>query len=425
MHIAHFTNTYHPVISGVVRSVSAFRQALTELGHIVFVLSQHASNYEDDEPFIFRYPAFELPIHNSFPITIPVSAFVDKLLPSLKLDVIHAHHPVLLGQTAARKAGELQLPMVFTFHTRYRDYSHYISLNQAVVKELIDRWLGVYMHQCQHIVVPSESIRKLLADLYGVEDQVSVIPTGIDLRPYETIDSRQHFRQQKGWGDDRVLISVGRLAKEKNWHILLDALAEVMRIVPDTRLVIMGEGEERHSLEEQARQLGIAERVELPGAIPFVEVPQHLFAADLFCFASITETQGLVTLEAMAADLPVVAVDASGTSDVINHKVEGLLTENSAQALAQAIVRVLQDDDLRDSLRAAAQIKVQTYDMRRQAERLTAVYEQAIHDKEAGRFVHVDRHKPLLKGHWYELLGLEQNPFHTVPQHISDLVRRP
>jgi glycosyltransferase involved in cell wall biosynthesis len=425
MHIALFTNTYHPVVSGVVRSVSAFRQALTDLGHIVFVLSQHASNYEDNEPFIFRYPAFELPIHNRFPVTIPVSAFIDKLLPSLKLDVIHSHHPFLLGQTAARKAGELQLPLVFTFHTRYRDYSHYISLNQTVVKEIIDRWLGVYMHQCQHIVVPSESIRKLLADLYGVHDRVSVIPTGIDLRPYQTKNNRRHFRQQKGWGDDRVLISVGRLAKEKNWHILLDAAAEVMSTLPDARLVIMGEGEERHSLEDQARQLGIAERVELPGAIPFAEVPQHLFAADLFCFASITETQGLVTLEAMAADLPVVAVDASGTSDVINHEVEGLLTENSAQALAQAIVRTLHDDHLCNSLRAAARAKVQAYDIRRQAERLTAVYEQAVHDKYDNYFVHVDKHKPLLKGHWYELLGLEQNPFRTVPQHISDLMRRP
>ena len=414
MHIAHFTNTYYPVVSGVVRSVSAFRQALTDLGHNVFVFSQHASNYEDKEPFIFRYPAFELPIHNKFPVTIPVSNFIDKLLPPLKLDVIHAHHPFLLGQTAARKAEELHLPLVFTFHTRYRDYSHYVSLNQDVVKEVIDLWLGVYMQQGQHIVVPSESIRKLLADLYGVHERVTVLPTGIDLRPYQIETNRAQFRRQKGWGSDRVLISVGRLAKEKNWHTLLDAAAEVMRTQPDIRLVILGEGEERTNLEKQAQQLGIADRVALPGAIPFADIPHHLFAADLFCFASVTETQGLVTLEAMAADLPVVAVDASGTSDVITHEVEGLLTENNASALAQAIIRVLQDDSLREVLRTAAQTKAQSYDIRRQAERLTAVYEQAIDDKKANRFIQVDKHKPLLKGHWYERLGLEQNPFRFI-----------
>jgi glycosyltransferase involved in cell wall biosynthesis len=414
MHIAHFTNTYYPVVSGVVRSVSAYRQALTDLGHIVFVFSQHATHYEDQEPFIFRYPAFELPIHNNFPVTIPISAFIDKLLPSLKLDVIHAHHPFLLGQTAVRKAEELHLPLVFTFHTRYRDYSHYISLNQAIVKEAIDRWLGAYMQQCHHIIAPSESIRQLLADLYGIHEGVSVIPTGIDLRPYQIASDRHQFRQQKGWGDDRVLISAGRLAKEKNWHTLLDAAAAVIRVLPDTRLVILGEGEERASLEKQAQQLGIAERVELPGEIPFVDMPHHMFAADLFCFASTTETQGLVTLEAMAANLPVVAVAASGTLDVITHEVEGLLTDNNAQALAEAIVRLLNDDPLRASLQAAAYAKAQVYDIRRQAERLTAVYQQAIADKEADRLIQVDPHKPLLKDHWYELLGLDQNPFHLL-----------
>jgi glycosyltransferase involved in cell wall biosynthesis len=414
MQLAHFTNTYYPVVSGVVRSVSAFRQALTDLGHNVFIFSQHASNYEDQEPFIFRYPAFELPIHNNFPVTIPVSSFIDKLLPALKLDVIHAHHPFLLGQTAARKADELNLPLVFTFHTRYRDYSHYVSLNQELVKEVIDLWLGSYMQQCQHIVVPSESIRKLLADLYGVHERVTVLPTGIDLRPYQIETNREQFRQQKGWGSDRVLISAGRLAKEKNWHTLLEAAAIVMQTLPDTRLVILGEGEERASLEKQAKQLGIAERVELPGSIPFTDVPHHLFAADLFCFASITETQGLVTLEAMAANLPVVAVAASGTSDVITHEVEGLLTENNAEALAQAVIRVLQNDDLRATLRAAAEAKAHAYDIRRQAEKLTAVYQQAIDDKKANRSIQVDQNKPLLKTHWYERLGLEQNPFRFV-----------
>jgi glycosyltransferase involved in cell wall biosynthesis len=424
MYIAHYTNTYYPVVSGVVRSVSAFRQALTDLGHTVFVFSQHASQYEDQEPFVFRYPAIELPIHNNFPITIPMSSHIDWLLPLLKLDVIHAHHPFLLGQTAAKKAEELDLPFVFTFHTRYRDYSHYISLNQTIVKEAIDRWLGVFMQQCQHIVVPSDSIRDLLADLYGVHEHVTVIPTGIDLTPYLEPPDRHEFRQQKGWGDDKVLISVGRLAKEKNWYLLLEAAAQVMRAVPNTRLVILGDGEERDSLQKQAQELGITEQVELPGSVPFAEVPKHLFAADLFCFASVTETQGLVTLEAMAANLPVVAVIGSGTSDVIAHEVEGLLTDNNVPSLAQAIIRALQDDDLRQSLRTAARAKASTYDMKRQAQRVTDVYEQAITDKKANRFVQVDRQKPLLSGHWYELLGLEENPFHSLPRQVSNLMQR-
>lgn len=413
MRIAHFTNTYRPVVSGVVRSISTFRQALTELGHVVFVFSQHASHHKDEEPFVFRYPAFELPVHNNFPVAIPVSPFVDRLLPPLKLDVIHAHHPFLLGQTAASKAEELNVPFVFTFHTRYRDYSHYISLNQVVVKEVIDRWLGVYMEQCQHVVVPSESIQRLLGELYGLHERVTVIPTGIDLKPYQSTDGAA-MRRRRGWDDDRVLISVGRLAKEKNWGMLLTAVAEVLTTIPNVRLVILGEGEERKSLEKRARELGIAERVELPGTVPFDRVPDYLAAANLFCFASTSETQGLVTMEAMAAGLAVAAVDATGTSDVVTQGAEGLLTENDPQALAQAIIDLLQDDERRGQMEQAALRRAAEFDSLRLAERLIDVYQQAKEDKRAGRAVQLDEQKPLLNGKWYELLGLEKNPFRAL-----------
>lgn len=414
MRVAHFTNTYRPVVSGVVRSVSTFRRALTELGHIVFIFSQHASNYQDEEPFVFRYPALELPVHNNFPLAIPVSPFVDRLMPALKLDVIHSHHPFLLGQTAANKAEELDVPFVFTFHTRYRDYSHYISLNQAMVKEVIDRWLGVYMQQCHHIVVPSESIRLLLEDLYGLDEQVTVIPTGIDVKPYETADGTA-VRQRHNWGDDKVLVSVGRLAKEKNWGTLLTAVSHVLSQQPDVRLIILGDGDERSELKKQAKKLGIEERVELPGTVPFDDVPNYLAAANLFCFASTTETQGLVTMEAMAAGLPVVAVKASGTVETVTHDVDGLLTENDPQELAQAIITLLQDEQRFASFAKAARQKARQFDSIRLAERLTAVYEQAKEDKLAGRLVQPDRQKPLLEGSkWYELLGLEKNPFRAL-----------
>lgn len=410
MHIAHYTNTYHPVVSGVVRSVSAFRTALTQAGHNVFVFSQESSEFEDREPFIFRYPAIELPFHNNFPVVIPVSSFIDRVLPILKLDVIHTHHPFLLGQTAAHKAQELDLPLIFTFHTRYRDYSHYITLNQSIVKEAIDRLLGTFMQQCHHIIVPSASIKEMLAELYGVTEQVTVLPTGIELHPYRSADGPS-IRQKHNWGEEKVLISAGRLAKEKNWDTLIKAAAEVIREIPHVRLVILGEGDERRDLEKLAKELGVAEKIELPGVVPFDEVPNYLAAADLFCFASVTETQGLVTMEAMAAGLPVVAVNASGTADVVENGKDALLTADNPHQLAQAIIRVLQDDELRESLRTAAGQKVKTFDIKRQAEQLITVYEQAIEAKRDGRVIQVDKQKPLLEGKWYELLGLEQNPF--------------
>ena len=137
MHIAFFTNFYLPVVNGVSRSVESFRKELTRQGHNVFIFAQSANGYEDEVPFVFRYPSFTLPVYVEVPAVIPVSPFIDQLLPTLKLDMIHTHHPFLLGSTAARKAEELSLPLVFTFHTQYQEYTHYIPLPQETFQEFL------------------------------------------------------------------------------------------------------------------------------------------------------------------------------------------------------------------------------------------------------------------------------------------------
>jgi glycosyltransferase involved in cell wall biosynthesis len=152
--------------------------------------------------------------------------------------------------------------------------------------------------------------------------------------------------------------------------------------------------------------LNVGGRIEFVGKVPFDEVPRYLKAADLFCFASVTETQGLVTMEAMAAGLPVVAVDATGTSDIVDNGVDGLLTANDSQALAEAIERVLADEDLRQRLRQAGTDKIKRFDMKVLAERLVEVYQQAIVDKRAGRAVVMDEQKPIFQINWQKFFGI-------------------
>lgn len=397
MHIAQFSNTYYPVISGVVRSVSSFRQALTELGHNVFVFAQHSNDYLDEEPFIFRYPAINLPLTGDAPAAIPISHCFDQLIPALKLDVIHSHHPILVGALAANKAAELGLPLVFTFHSHYPIYTQYFPISQENVQEFlkdtIENFIRDYLKKCQHVVVPSESMRKTLKESYGVENHVSVIPTGLDLKLYRHADG-EPVRQENGWGDDVVMISVGRLAPEKNWETLIKAVARVVPTHPGLRLVLIGDGQEREALENLVVELDISRRVEFLGKIPFKEIPNYLKAANIFGFASVTETQGLVTMEAMACGLPVVAVDASGTCDVITHGVDGLLTKNSSEALAEAIERMLTEDGIMPRFREAALQKAGSFDIHLQARRLVEVYKQAIQDKGEGQFVTVSRQKP-------------------------------
>lgn len=402
MHIAFYTNTYSPVISGVVQSIKSYRDALANLGHNVFIFAQNEPDYEDRDPFIFRYPALDLGLPNEVPAIIPVSNCLDRILPALKLDVIHSHHPVLMGQTAANKAEKLNLPLVFTFHSQYQEYSQYFPLSQEIVQEflqnVIETWLADYMRRCHHIVVPTESMREIVEREYGLRSNTTVLPTGIDVKRYSTPD-RCKERAELGWGDETVLISVGRLAREKNWTTLVKAYSQVHQSHPNTRLVILGEGEERKTIEQFAKSNGLEKKIELVGKVEFDQVPCYLRAADLFCFASMSETQGLVTLEALAAGLPVVATAGTGTRDVVKNGREGLLTPNDNQALAEAIIRVLDNPDEMEQFRQAAAQKAAEYDIHVLAERLLEVYAEAWETKKAGRFVEVESHdNSLLRG---------------------------
>ena len=397
MHIANFTNTYLPVISGVVRSVRSFRDELTRRGHNVFIFAPE-SDYTDEEPFIFRYPSLSLPIGVDIPTAIPISPFVDRVLPAIKLDVIHTHHPFLLGQTAASKAQELDLPLVFTFHTQYREYTHYIPFSMETVqnflKNAIDRWLQDFMSRCQHIIIPSESMRDILVNQYGLKNNFTVIPTGIELEAYQTANGEK-IRTKRNWENDTVMISVGRLAAEKNWGLLLQAVALVRKDHPRFRLVLVGDGPERKSLEDLAKQLGIRKYVTFMGSLSFSEIPSYMKAANMFGFASVTETQGLATLEAMAAGLPVVAVDASGTRDILKNGQQGYLVDNDPEALAAGVRKLLENPDRLQRFADAAYKRAQSFNIEKLTGRLLDVYEQAISAKRKNRFVTITPPEPV------------------------------
>ena len=341
----------------------------------MFLSSPHQTeDYEDDEPFIFRYPSLDFPQFPDLPFVIPISSSIDHILPSLKMDVIHSHHPVLLGQTAANNSAKYNLPLVFTFHSRYWEYSRYAgSFGQDFIKDQIDNILCDYLQKCHHIITPSDSLRQILFDEYGFREQVTTIPTGIDVALFESLD-RHSERQKHKWGDDIVLISAGRLAIEKNWDTLMEAAALVMLRNSNVRLVLLGDGSERKKLRKKAKTLGITGRVEMPGGIDLDQVGNYLVAADIFCFASVAEAQGLVTLEAMAAGLPVAAVDGSGTRDVLEDGVQGFMTANDAAALGQGIEKLVADQELRSKMGQAARKRAREFDIINQACKLLDVY---------------------------------------------------
>jgi len=230
-----------------------------------------------------------------------------------------------------------------------------------------------------------------LVNTYGIlEDQLTVLPTGVDTTLFERADGLS-IRQHRGWGDDVVMISVGRLAPEKNFKMLLDAGIRSMQTNERLRLAFVGDGSRRDELEKIAQKAGFGERVDFIGRVPFTEIPSYLKAADLFGFASTTETQGLVTMEAMTVGLPVVAVDAIGTRDVVENGKEGLLVGDASESLAAAICQLLDNEEMMQHFMEASLQKSKEFDIRLQVKKLEDVYKQAIEDKMANQYVVVPK----------------------------------
>jgi glycosyltransferase involved in cell wall biosynthesis len=310
---------------------------LEQLGHEVHIFTQGTRSYNDEEPNIHRYFSFQIGLPNNLPVTVPYSRRFDRLLRDLKPNVVHSQHPVLLGRLAQQKARQLGVPLVYTLHAQYWEYGVYLPIRilQVVYGRSVVKQLRRYMENSDHIVAPSESLRQYISSKFEIAKPISVIPTGVNLELFDQ-SRRAEFRARQGWANQFVIISTGRLAPEKNWPDLIKTVATIMQRHPQVHLVLLGDGPQRSDLEQLTKDLLVAKKVTFLGIVPYEKVPEFLIASDLFAFASLTETQGLVTLEAMASGLPVVAYDGIGTRDVVDDGINGILTQANPLDLAAA-----------------------------------------------------------------------------------------
>lgn len=380
MRIGIFTNTYKPDISGVVTSVSIFRDELVRQGHAVYIFAPEASDYEDVEYGVFRYPAIKLTSPINFPLAIPVSPFVNWVVPRLKLDILHSQHPVLIGEEAVTFAKELNLPHVFTHHSQYEEYSRYIPFNQNIVKTLTREVVRGHLVRSVKIITPTKSIQDMLSEQHPeIKDRLVTLPSPINLDLYDPKrlkpDPIRHQYQLEG---KFTFISVARLTKEKNFPVLFEAFRQLIASYPNTHLLVVGDGPSKKELQKLVQGLDIVQQVTFTGFVNREDVPHYLAAADAFAFASTTETQGLVMAEGMAAGLPVVAINAPGNRDVVQHEVNGLLTENLASALAGGMAYLLKNWSLRQTLAEGALKTAASYIPEILAKRLVEYYCEAI-----------------------------------------------
>lgn len=380
MKIGIFTNAYKPIISGVVNSIELIKKGLRKLGHKVFIFAPRFSGYRDKEAGVFRFMSVNLTNKIKFPLAIPYDARIFNIIDRLDLDLIHCHHPFILGEVGAWFAKKSGVPLVFTFHTQYEQYTHYIPFPQKLVKKMTRTSVLSYTDKCDLIICPSPNILSLLDD-YGVTAPFEMINNAIDLRLFQK-PKPAAVRARYGISEsDKLLIYVGRMGIEKNIGFMLKAFRNASKEAPNAKLMIVGEGPELSALQEIAGRLEIGDKVIFTGRVEYKEIPNYYAAAYAFIMTSTTEVKPLALLEAMASGLPIVAVAACGSSDTVHEGRDGILTEHDLDKFSGALVKILRDQDLRDRLSIGAKKTSEEYSMDATSKRLENLYVKLIETK--------------------------------------------
>lgn len=388
-HVAMFTNNYLPFIGGVPISIQRLRQGLKSMGKKVLIVAPDYRNKVGDNGSVYRLPnMLEFGDRREFRMANIFHLAVRRRLLEFRPDIIHLHHPVWVGSLGLFWARRFGIPAVYTYHTRLEHYAHFVSLPGPLFRNLISHYLiRRFANKCDGIIVPTYSAEEYLR-LIGVKKEIFVQPTGIDFDAMRDVDETdvQQLRDELGIGSEKVLVSVSRLSKEKNLDFMLEAAAELKkRCRVPFRFVIVGDGNERRRLEKRIRTLQLESTVILAGSVKPQDIPRYYNLGDIFLFASKTETQGMVILEAMAAGLPVVAVRSSGIDDVVRDEVNGFKTPENSDKWCARIHDLLTDEDRRAKMAEEAVTFARRYSIPRFAEAINQVYAHVLAARDARR----------------------------------------
>ncbi|MDZ7700351.1 MAG: glycosyltransferase [Deltaproteobacteria bacterium] len=342
MNIVIFTNTYKPHVGGVANSVERLAHAARGRDHRVCIVTPTFPDMPEDEDQheVIRVPAIQNFNATDFSVSLPVPMNLRERLRAFDADLIHSQHPFLLGDTALRWAESQRLPLLFTYHTMYEQYTHYVPADSPALKRFVVELCTGYANLCDHVIAPSESIKRILQDR-GITTTITPIPTGVDCEQYRGGDghrARQRFDIPK---EAFLLGHVGRLAPEKNLIFLAEAAARALKNHRQSWFVVAGDGPEKEQMQRVLEDSGVMDRTVFAGVQTGEDLVDLYTAMDVFVFASKTETQGMVLAEAMAAGVPVVGLDANGVRDIISHQEDGfLVTEERSEAFVEPIEHI-------------------------------------------------------------------------------------
>lgn len=379
LRIAIFSDSALPILNGVSISIDALIRTLRDRGHSVHLFTAMQPGHRELDPNTYRFRAISTPFARNYPVAYPPFYRMLHKFRRQEFDLIHTHTPFNIGFVGLRWAESHDLPIVSTYHTLYDRYAHYIRIfPRRYLRFKIAKHTNFYYNHVDHVLTPSDAARKWLLR-HSVTKPISVVPTGVPSGPL--IDRAEARRSLGISPEQRILLYVGRLAKEKNLEVLFDAAGRVFEKDPTARLWLVGDGPHRAACASMARAMGIGDRVRFAGFVPRAEVDQFYAASDLFVFSSITETQGLVVVEAMNYGLPAVAVVGGGASEPIKDGFNGYVAKNDPQALAKKVLTVLSDDRKAARLSEGAVATARKFGPDAMADRVLEVYRSVLREK--------------------------------------------
>lgn len=387
MRIAFFTNCYKPLVNGVVTSISSLKEAYERKGHEVYIFAPRVEDYLDQEKNVFRYRSVNITSKVKYPLPIPLSFRAKKVITEFNPDIVHFHHPFLLSSPAIMYGRKLGIPKILTIHTQYEQYAYYVSpIPERVTHEAIKMIISNLAYKTDCITTPSASMKKIIEN-YGIKNRIEVIPNAIHLISFKEDDELKRAEIKKKYNlkeNDKIVLFVGRVASEKSIDKIIKALAIIKkRNINKVKLLIVGGGKAMDELKQLARTLKVEEDVIFAGTVSYEEIQHYYKMAYVFTIASTTETFGIVTIEALASGVPVVAVKAPGAADILTDAVDGLLVDDNVEKIANALEKIIKEPELREKLSQGALKTSEKYSINTISEVMLNLYREVIEIKKS------------------------------------------
>ncbi|TDW26005.1 1,2-diacylglycerol 3-alpha-glucosyltransferase [Breznakia blatticola] len=390
MKIAIFTDTYTPDINGVVSSVVTLKKGLEDLGHEVYIITSHKGFSSDtSEDHVYRLPGLEIKKLYGYKLGTPYSRAIRDEIAGLNLDVIHVQQEFTVSVFGRIVAHQLQIPVVYTYHTMYEDYTHYVnrfnlkSLDD-VTKRLLSGVIRYLGDSVGAVIAPSMKTEEALRR-YGVSRPIHIIPTGLDLEAFkrENVDMQavQQLKETYKLDANTKLISyIGRVAQEKDIDIIVDGFQYVSD--PNVKMMVVGGGPSLDDLIKQAKKLGIEDRIIFTDKQPSEMMPTYYALADAFVSPSLSETQGMTFIEALAAGLPVFARHDEVLDELVYENKTGFYFEDGKEFAKKVDDFFSLAVEKRVAFKEACQKVVEKYDVEQFAKHVESVYKEVIRDYE-------------------------------------------